>query len=300
MVRLGIGMERVRAETRGKHAEFVKGTQRPDGGFPGRLGESDLYYTSFALRTLAILGELHGDAAQRAASFLHSRLQKPEKLIDQMSLVFGAALLDAAAGINAYGSWEESWKSEFAARIEALRRNDGGYAKGSQGAASSTYQTFLSLLCLELIERPCVNPERAVTFTLSQRDAGGGFREIRVGKRAGTNPTAAAVGILQMLNALDDGTRKSTSEFLATMQDPSGGFLANSRIPMPDVLSTFTGISTLIDLGYVDLIDPGAALRFVRSVEQPAGGFLAAPWDETRDVEYTFYGLGTLALLPPA
>ena len=46
--------------------------QRADGGFAGRQGLSDLYYTSFALRTLAILGELHGSVAERAAGFLHN------------------------------------------------------------------------------------------------------------------------------------------------------------------------------------------------------------------------------------
>ncbi|MGM0487463.1 MAG: prenyltransferase/squalene oxidase repeat-containing protein [Planctomycetota bacterium] len=298
-IRLAMGLQHVAPETRVRHAEFLKGAQQPDGGFPGRLGQSDLYYTSFALRTLAVLGELQGDLARRAANFLQSRLEGPEKLIDQMSLIFGAALLQTAAGLNAYGAREQTWTSQFTERIEQLRRDDGGYAKGPEGAASSTYHTFLSLLCLQLIGQPCVEPERAIEFTRSQGDAMGGFREIRVSKRAGTNPTAAAIGILQMLNALDDSTRKTTAEFLAKMQDGSGGFLANSRIPMPDVLSTFTGVSTLADLGELDLIDTPAALRFVRSLEQPTGGFRAAPWDDVSDVEYTFYGLGALALLAP-
>ena len=89
-----MGMERVPPETRERHATFLLQSQRPDGGFAGRMGESDLYYTSFALRALSILGELYGDVAQRATNFLQSRLHAPEKLIDHMSLVFGAALLD--------------------------------------------------------------------------------------------------------------------------------------------------------------------------------------------------------------
>ncbi|MFW6168934.1 MAG: prenyltransferase/squalene oxidase repeat-containing protein [Planctomycetota bacterium] len=295
-VGLGRGLEQVTSETRTRHAEFVKRAQQPDGGFPGRLGRSDLYYTSFALRTLAILGELHGDLARRAAHFLQSRLEGPEKLIDQMSLIFGAAVLQTAAGVNAYGTREQSWTRRFAERLEQLRRDDGGYAKGPEGAASSTYHTFLSLLCLQLIGEPCVEPERAVDFIRSQRDTMGGFREIRVSKRAGTNPTAAAIGILQMLDALDDSTRKTTAEFLANMQN-GGGFLANSRIPMADILSTFTGISTLVNVRELDLIDTAAALRFVRSLEHPTGGFRAASWDDVCDVEYTFYGLGSLALL---
>ena len=36
-------------------------------------------------------------------------------------------------------------------RWRSLRRTDGGYAKGAEGAASSTYHTFLVLLCQQLI-----------------------------------------------------------------------------------------------------------------------------------------------------
>lgn len=296
-IRLAMGMEHVPAETRELHTGFLVRAQRTDGGFAGRMGESDLYYTSFALRALAILGELYGDVAQRAQQFLHARLQSPEKLIDHMSLVFGAALLDVSAGLDAFGSGGEAWKDQFAHRIEELRRDDGGFAKGPDGVASSTYFTFLSMLSLELIERPCPRPEKAVEFILSQRDANGGFREIRVSKRAGTNPTAAAIGVLRMLNALDDDIRQTTAEFLADMQDDDGGLLANSRIPIADVLSTFTGILTLADLDRVNEIDTLAALRFAKSLERPDGGFLAALWDEVCDVEYTFYGLGSQALL---
>ncbi len=296
-IRLAMGMERVPPETRERHAAFLLQAQRPDGGFAGRMGESDLYYTSFALRALSILGELYGDVAQRATSFLQSRLHSPEKLIDHMSLVFGAALLDAAAGIDAYGPDGDVWKDQFTRRIEELRREDGGYAKGPDGRASSTYFTFLSLLCMELIGRPQIDPDKAIAFIMSQHDSMGGFREIRASKRAGTNPTAAAIGALSMLDALNDDIRQTTAEFLADMQDDDGGLLANSRIPIADVLSTFTGVLTLTDLDQLDAIDIAAALNFAQSVEHPTGGFLAAVWDESCDVEYTFYGLGSLALL---
>jgi geranylgeranyl transferase type-2 subunit beta len=296
-IRLGMGLERVAPEVRQRHAAFLKQSQRPDGGFAGRMGDSDLYYTSFALRALAILGELYGETAQRALNYLRSQLDAPVPLIDQMSLVYGAALLDAAAGLDVYGDAGPKWKSEFAQRIGLLRRDDGGFAKGPEGVASSTYYTFLSLLCLELIEHACPEVERAVAFIRSQHDAGGGFREIRAGKRAGTNPTAAAIGVLRMLGVLDESTRRKTADFLCDMPDDDGGLLANSRIPIADILSTFTGVLTLADIGRLDAIDTAAALRFAQSLQHPEGGFLAAMWDETCDIEYTFYGLGCLALL---
>jgi hypothetical protein len=36
-------------------------------------------------------------------------------------------------------------------QLEPLRSSDGGYAKTAGGVAGSTYQTFLNLLCYELI-----------------------------------------------------------------------------------------------------------------------------------------------------
>ena len=79
-----------------------------------------------------------------------------------------------------------------------------------------------------------------------------------------------------------------------------GGCCANVRIPLADLLSTFTGVVTLADLNRLDSIEVGQTLRFVRSLASRDGGFLAAHWDEVCDVEYTFYGLGTMSLLAPA
>jgi len=81
------------------------------------------------------------------------------------------------------------------------------------------------------------------------------------------------------------------------MQNTEGGLLANSRIPVADLLSTFTGCLTLADLDHIDVLQVAAALSYARSLAHPDGGFLAGVWDEERDVEYSFYGVGTLALL---
>ena len=76
--------------------------QRPDGGFAGRQGDSDLYYTGFAVRSLALLGELQGVAADRVAAFLRTRLATTASVIDLVSLLYAAALLRTAAGIDVW------------------------------------------------------------------------------------------------------------------------------------------------------------------------------------------------------
>jgi geranylgeranyl transferase type-2 subunit beta len=291
-------MEYVPEEVRQRHAKYVRSLQQPDGGFAGRQGESDLYYTSFALRGLSILGELYGDVAERTAAFLRQRMAGKESLIDRLSLVYGAAVLEVSAGIDVLTEPSGvAWKQDLAEHLDALRCPDGGFAKGAGGMASSTYHTFLALLCLQLIGRPVRDPEAIVGFLRSQQASEGGFREIRVGKRAGTNPTAAAIGALRILGAIDEQMADTTADFLAEMQDNDGGLLANARIPLADLLSTFTGLFTLADLDRLDALDLPAARQFVRSLAHAEGGFLAAVWDEVRDVEYTFYGLGALSLL---
>jgi geranylgeranyl transferase type-2 subunit beta len=296
-LRLAAGLGELPAEVRDPHVRYLKSAQRSDGGFAGRDGGSDLYYTGFGLRGLAVLGELYGDTAERAATFLRGRLSGRESIVDFLSLIYSARLLAQAAGVDPLADAVPQWRDAVAESLDRLRRPDGGYAKGAEGHASSTYHTFLVVLCLQLIERPVPDPAGIVAFVRSQACDEGGFREIRAGKRAGTNPTAAAIGTLQALGALRPEDRESTLDFLVEMQNDEGGLRANTRIPIADLLSTFTGLLTLMDLDALAEIEPRDAARFVASLEMPMGGFHAAAWDPAHDVEYTFYGLGCRALL---
>jgi geranylgeranyl transferase type-2 subunit beta len=295
--RLAHGVANLPEDLRRRQAGFFLAAQRPDGGFAGRDDQSDLYYTGFALRALALLGELQGPVAERAAEFLRGRLTGRAPIIDFLSLVYSRTLLDMAAGIDIFAAAPPNWPDQVAAALEGFRRDDGGYAKGEEGTASSTYHTFLVAICLELIERPLPFPDRMVQFVLSQRRDDGGFVEIRPMKRSGTNPTAAAVGLLKITGGLDAQARDEVVDFLADMQTDEGGLRANTRIPIADLLSTFTGLLTLIDLGGADEVDREAIERYARSLERDQGGFFAAEWDQACDVEYAFYGLGALAMV---
>lgn len=293
-IRIAEGVGQLADGERSLHAAYFRAAQKSDGGFGGREGGSDLYYTGFALRGLAILGELYGPVAERAAQFLRSRLGGQESIVDLFSLIYGGMLLRSAAGIDVFAGSQLDWRDQVANWLESLRRADGGYAKGIEGQASSTYHSFLVVICLQLLERQPPQTERLVQFLRAQTADEGGFREIRAGKRAGTNPTAAAIATLQILGALDEDTRLDTTDFLLEMQTDEGGLRANTRIPIADLLSTFTGLVTLEDLGGLDQIDWQSAERFVRSLAREEGGFHAAAWDSAHDVEYSFYGLASL------
>ena len=61
--RLSHGLAEMDEQRRLRHVKFLCAAQSTDGGFEGRAGCSDLYYTGFALRALAVLGELKSDVA---------------------------------------------------------------------------------------------------------------------------------------------------------------------------------------------------------------------------------------------
>jgi geranylgeranyl transferase type-2 subunit beta len=143
------------------------------------------------------------------------------------------------------------------------------------------------------------NPFEVIQFVQSRRREDGGYVEVAAMRRSGTNPTAAAIGLLQLLKGheLSKDDAAPTIEYLAEMPSMEGGLRANDRIPLADLLSTFTGCWTLDQLGALERVNPRRAFQYVQSLERPEGGFLGGAWDEASDVEYTFYGLGSLALL---
>jgi geranylgeranyl transferase type-2 subunit beta len=296
-LRITRNLARTAPEYRARHAGFLLAEQGSDGGFAGRAGDSDLYYTGFALRGLACLDRLADPERDRAASFLRARMLQPASVVDFLSLLYAARLIQSGGGPDVLSEHHSDWTARVAHALESFRKSDGGYAKATEGATGSTYHTFLVALCYELIELPLPQPDRVVEFLLSRRRDDGGFVEVAPARRGGTNPTAAAMTLLGMLGATDPATAAAAIEFLARMQSDDGGLCANDRVPLADLLSTFTAFLTLAGLGAADQVNQSALRQFLTAVELSTGGFRAGIWDDSADVEYTFYGLGTEALL---
>ncbi|NLE39832.1 MAG: beta-hydroxylase [Pirellulaceae bacterium] len=297
-LRLAAGGARWSEDFRHPHAEYLRAAQRDDGGFAGRQGESDLYYTSFALRGLSLLGALDGPAAERAADFLRRRLDRPLPAVELYSLVLGATQLESAGGLSILDDRADR-DSQLLAAIDAHHRDDGGFAKTPTSPSSSTYHTFLACLCRPLLGGDPVPIEPIVELIHSRRRDDGGFVEIPQMRSSGANPTAAAVILLKELGRLDAAIEQDACRFFALLQNDEGGFRANTAIPIADLLSTFTALAVLADLDKLSLIDRRAAAQYARRLQRPEGGFRGGAWDHAADVEYTFYGIGTLALADP-
>lgn len=296
-IRLAAGAMKLPEETRDRHAKYLLNAQADNGGFAGRKGAADPYYTGFALRGLALLGRLDSETAARAGRFLAERMGQQMPSVDFISSVFAALLLEVTAGIDVFAQTGRDRRELVADTLGPMRRDDGGYAKSDRSRQSSTYHTFLASLCGQLVGLPLEATERTVELVRSRHRDDGGFVEIAQANQSGTNPTAAAIGLLNILNSPQPDIQDAAAQFLAKMQNAEGGFRANDRIPLADLLSTFTGLVSLADLDRLDAVDLQAAREYVARLDSPRGGFLAGAWDETVDVEYTSYGLGAISLL---
>ena len=298
--RLAAGLARLPERFRTTQLRHVESAQRPDGGFPGRLGGSDLYYTDFALRALAAL-DPRGQSPvwPGAASYVRRRGCQASDVVQCF------CLLDAERVLAARGQavWpdREAANAALAAVLDGFRTAHGGYAKPTCGC-TGLYHTFLGTLCEALLGLPHPDPDARALFVRWRHGPDGGFADLgcvsgRGDVDGGTNQTAAAVATLSLLGALDDTARGRAAAFLVAIQRPDGGFPAYHDSPEADLLSTHTALVTLGELDAVGRVRRGGLARFVKSLARPDGGFGATPSDEGHDVEYTCYGLATLGLL---
>ncbi len=295
---LADGVARLPEAFRQRHARWIRSLQNPDGGFPDREGGSDLYYTGFALRTLAVLQALDEPVCQGVARFLQTRMTGQTSVVDFFSFLLSAFLVQLGGGPDLFASAPRDWPDRVADLLETFRTPDGGYAKTPQAAAGSTYHTFLVMLTYQLLDRPFRQTDDLIRFVQTRRRQDGGYVEFAPMRRSGTNPTAAAIGILQLTQALTNDARQAVIDFLTQLPSPiEGGLRANDRIPVADLLSTFTGSWTLAQLDALDRLPADAIRDYARRLEVPTGGFRGGLWDNAADVEYTFYGIGVTALL---
>ncbi len=286
------------ADLRERSAAYLVRSQNADGGFPGRDGESDLYYTGFGLRGLAALGALTPDVGGRALPYLRECLQRQTSVVDFFSFLYACLLLQASGCGDVLEGSRADWPERVAEMLGTFRTPEGGYNKSPGAKSASTYHTFLVGLCYELLGKTFPYAEEALALARARRRDDGGYVEIAAMRRSGTNPTAAGVGILHLVlgETLSPEETEPTIEYLLQMKSMDGGLCANDRIPLADLLSTFTGLWTLDRLGALERVPRGSVYRFAASNEVPAGGFKAGIWDEVADVEYTFYGLGVMGL----
>lgn len=275
-----------------RQRRYLSAAQRPDGGFAGRRGGSDLYYTSFALRTAdAVL--LDDEAFWSAAADWFAR-HGP----GVADAVEGLCLLDSLATLGLHGrpGVLPARDVERAVLVTLDRfRRDSGWAK-EPGGPACVYHTFLADGCYARLGRDLPGADAAALMVAGRQCADGGFADLP-GGASGVNPTAAAVDFLSRYGQLTADATAAVRGYLYRMQRPEGGLAASAGAPFADLLSTFTGAVALGRVGVPRELDLPKLARFVQKMAARRGGFRGAAPDPQTDVEYTWYGTALAGLL---
>jgi geranylgeranyl transferase type-2 subunit beta len=290
------GMAGLSERFKAAQIDFVASRQQPDGGFRGRQGGSDVYYTDFALRTLAWLAPEHA-AFVHAAGYVAQLTLGPRTIVECFNYLNVRRLLERHGSKIADRS---AWQQTPSLLIDGLQQYllpAGGFARFAGDDRASAYHTFLGSLCFQMLGVAMPALDGAILAVNGLHRPDGGYAEVADQRVSQTNATAAAVGFLVMHDAVPAESLAGTAGFLAKMQSADGGLKAHAAVAAGDLLSTFTGLLTLSSLGGFGEIDAGGAARFLQSTADAGGGFLACESDDSPDVEYTHYGVATLALL---
>jgi hypothetical protein len=275
-------------ESRDLVAAFFRSRLNPDGGFQDRTGNSDLYYTVFGLEGLVALQETI--PVEAVVPYLQ-RFGTGEGL----DLVHLACLARCWATVSREPAPVAI--PTILSRVETHRSRDGGYALAPGASHGNTYASFLALGAYQDLRASLPNPESVLAALKDFRARDGGYANRPADAHGITTVTAAAVSVIRAMGGSID---PHLGVWLLDRCQPSGGFVATPGTPVPDLLSTATGLHALAAL-HVPLGGMyEACLDFVDSLWTNRGGFYGSWTDDTLDCEYTYYGLLALGHLTVA
>ncbi len=268
--------------------DFVVSQQNEDGGFGDRDGDSDLYYTSFAIDVLTAIQEPLPEEKLRV--FLDSRIERLESL-DFVHLCCLTRCYSALSDSPSGGQLTPCF-----AAIENFRTADGGYNQAVGNETGSAYACFLAYGAYSDHGLPLPNEAGVAKCLESLRAPGGAWANDVELPVPNIPATAAAVTLCRNLRLpIPD----ETPGWILSSFHPGGGFVPFPLAPLPDLLSTAVALHALDGLQVEFGEKKEALLDFVDSLWTAAGGFHGSWEDDDLDIEYTYYGLlalGHLAL----
>jgi geranylgeranyl transferase type-2 subunit beta len=291
------GSQQLSFRLRNRVADYVVSRRVADGGYPERLGGSDPYYTDFALRILSLT---RPDEVRYPATLAYAQrddgIRDIPECLNRLSIadLCGVALPQTAVDC-----------------LDGHRLASGCFCRSADSFTPSAYCTFLGAICEDMLGLDRPDSMDSFEAILKLQLPGGGFRDTESDDSPQTNSTSAAVGYLLRESLLGSrGTPSGASRFaiaidraaayLLSMQVKDGGFLAHYKAPYPDLLSTFTALTTLAAIGQIKQVGLRDHVQFVGLIADADGGFRSCVTDPESDIEYTYYGLGCLALIAVA
>lgn len=273
---------------RDRVARRLAARQRTDGGWSGRAGASDLYYTSFALRLADALDVGDNGLWRGGAEFLLAS-PSPASVADVLNRTESGVILARRLNGSANGG---PLVFQVGDALAPYRRTDGFSLR--PGGPLSSYATFMAWRACAAAGAPVAWLSGAAAAVAATQRLDGGFAEADAGS-GGACSTAAALCLVCSADA-GAGVRRRAAAFLAALQRSDGGFAANGSAPDGDLLSTFTSLVALSLAGEAGLARLGDAARFVRGLARD-GSWSSCALDNQTDVEYAYYGFASLCAL---
>jgi prenyltransferase beta subunit len=265
---------------------FILGQRGADGGFSGRAGESDLYYTVFGLESLIALG--YDLPSREVAAYL--RTFGDGSKLDFVHLTCLARVwADLPRGLR-----EDAPKQQIRDRLESHRTREGGYHPDPDAEHGSLYGCFLALGAYQDLGLEMPDPTRMIACLREMEAADGGFANQSEQAFGLTPSTAAAV---MLLRHLGQPPGPGLEQWLLSRRHPGGGFFASPVAPIPDLLSTATALHALagMQVSFEDFKE--SCLDFIDTLWTNRGGFYGNWQDDILDCEYTYYALLSLGHL---
>jgi hypothetical protein len=265
---------------------FLRSQFNPDGGANDRAGQSDLYYTVFALEGLLALRA--DPPSESVASYLRTFADG-----ENLDFVHLSCLARCWAGLPA-DLRRDVPTDAILHHVERYRTPDGAYDATPGAQSGSLYGCFLALGAYEDLARQIPDPAALIRCAESLRTPDGGYAN-DLGMPLGLTPSTAAAATL--LRHLGQQPPRDVIDWLLARHHPDGGFFATPDAPIPDLLSTATALHALSGL-HADL-DPikESCLDFLDTLWTNKGAFYGTWEDDTPDAEYTYYGLLSLGHL---
>ena len=271
---------------------FLRRHLAGDGGFAGRDGRSDLYYTVFGLEaSLAMEADI---PYERVADYL-GRFGTGESL----DFVHLACLARCRANLcDTRGQvMDAQTREDMAKRLQSYRAEDGGFSAAAHAERGSAYGSFLALGACQDLDMACPDPDGMAASIQSLQMSDGGYANEPAMTVSATAATAAAICVLHYLNR---SIPESAVRWLTAQAQPQGGFTP-IRLPagaaIPDLLSTATALHALSIAGALADDMREKHLDYLDSLWTAEGGFRGHWADDVADCEYTYYGLLSLGCL---
>jgi prenyltransferase beta subunit len=287
------GTQGLSSRLRDRVADYVVSKRLADGGYPGRAGSSDLYYTDFALR---ILSQTRAEEVRRPATCSYARWSSDIADIPEcLNRISIASLCDVPMPRMA------------STCLDRHRLSSGCFSRSASLPVPSSYCTFLGAMCEDMLGITHQVSKDSIETILRVQQPDGGFTDIGSDADPQTNATSAAISYLLRAVLFEsplsgdcgpelNGSMDRAVAYLLHMQASDGGFRAHSKAMYPDLLSTFTALATLMAMDRVRQVDLKKHVRFVGLLADAGGGFRSCAVDTEPDIEYTYYGLNCLSI----